>query len=525
MYNEGRERFSLQDVILQIMFIILFVFLLLWLFPTKNFVQKQVQIIDDSAFNQNIITMKESAKEYFTLERLPQKEGDKVRITLGEMLGKKFLLPFSDEGSSSCDLTKSYVEVTKLKTEWEMKVNLDCGVKSDYIISIMGCYDYCLTTLCVKEDIKPIVPTKIYEYEYKLTTGETCNTWSAWSAWSTNKLTPSATREENTKTENVFSHFEQVSTGKIVRDKLIGRQTFTTVQTNTNSTEYVFISEKTETVKTGTVTIGTGTYTRDAFLGTSKYTTRQTNTTTREFANERITYERTSTTPYATNKYTSRQTSTNSVDFANERITYERTSTTPYATNTYSSRQTSTNTVDFANERISGSTTYTRGSYIGRYDYTKTMANTATREYVYISTRSEFSCDNVCQVVNIYVYDVYNRIANTTSTYTYDLYAKAARYTYDLYAKAARYTYDVYSLKEVTKTEDTTTTVKTYTYDVYSRKTETVQQAVYKDVTYYSYRTKECTGGTVTVKWSRTKTDKTLLNQSYKLTGNYRIVK
>jgi hypothetical protein len=516
MYNEGRERFSLQDVILQIMFIILFVFLLLWLFPTKNFVQKQVQIIDDSAFNQNIITMKEAAKEYFTLERLPQKDGDKVRITLGEMLGKKFILPFSDEASTSCDLTKSYVEVTKFKTEWEMKVNLDCGVKTDYIISIMGCYDYCLTTLCVKEETKPVTPVKVYEYEYKLTTGETCNTWSAWSEWSTNKLTTSATREEKTKTENVFSHFEQVSTGKIVRDKLIGRQTFTTVQTNTNSTEYVFVSEKTETVKTGTVTIGTGTYTRDAFLGTIPYATRQTSTTTREFANETTNYVRISSTP--TKEISSTiKTNTNQADYVLTGTNYVRISSTPKR-ETFQTTKTNTNQADY----VFVSSSLVRGSFISRQSFDEVMLNTATREYVYVSTSQRFGCgDNGCQMIYTYVYDVYNRITN----YVYDVYAKAPRYSYDVYAKALRYIYNVYSLKEVTRTEDTTTTVKSYIYDVYSRKAETVQQSVYKDVTYYSYRTKECVGGTVTIKWSRTKTDSTLTNQGYKLTGNYRIVK
>ena len=77
----------------------------------------------------------------------------------------------------------------------------------------------------------------------------------------------------------------------------------------------------------------------------------------------------------------------------------------------------------------------------------------------------------------------------------------------------------------MTKTEDVTTTVKVYTYDVYSRKAETTTIAVYKDVTYYSYRTREYKGGTVSIKWSRSKTDQTLLGQGYKLTGNTRIVK
>ena len=652
MYNERREGYSLTDVLLQIAFIVLFVFLLVWLFPTKNFVQQQVQLVDDSSFNQNIMTMKEAAKEYFTLERLPQKQGDKVKITLGELLGKKLILPFSDEASKSCDLTKSYVEVVKMKNEYEMKINLNCGEKEDYLISIMGCYDYCQTTLCVKQETpikkptpKPVV-SKIYEYEYKLTTGGSWGPWSNWSNWSLDRQTTGTSKEERTKTETVFSHYETINTGKIVRDKLIGRQSFLSKQTTTNTTEYVYVGTRQETVTTGTITVGTGTYVRDQFLGTTKYTSRQTTNTSREYANERISYERTSSSPYATNTYTSRQTNTNSVDYVNERISYVRTSSSPYATNTYTSRQTSTNSVDYANERISYvrtssspyatntytsrqtstnsvdyanerisyvrtssspyatntytsrqtstnsvdyanerisyvrtsstpssrqtyttkksntnttdyvlvGTSYSRGSYIGRYEYNSTKANTSTRQYVYVTTRSEMSCTDACRVVNIYVYDVYYRNTNYTydlytkaarytydlyakaarytydlyakaARYTYDLYAKAARYTYDLYAKAARYTYDVYSLKETTKTENVTKIVTYYIYDVYSRKAEIKQNAVYKDVTYYSYRTREYKGGTVSIKWSRSKTDKNLLQQGYKLTGKTRVVR
>ena len=37
MYDE-RERFSIKDVVLQVILVVLFVFLLLWLFPTKSYV-------------------------------------------------------------------------------------------------------------------------------------------------------------------------------------------------------------------------------------------------------------------------------------------------------------------------------------------------------------------------------------------------------------------------------------------------------------------------------------------------------
>ena len=40
-------------------------------------------------FNENVLNMKEAGKDYFTTERVP-KIGDKVTITLGQMLEKSY---------------------------------------------------------------------------------------------------------------------------------------------------------------------------------------------------------------------------------------------------------------------------------------------------------------------------------------------------------------------------------------------------------------------------------------------------
>ena len=43
-----------------------------------------------------------------------------------------------------------------------------------------------------------------------------------------------------------------------------------------------------------------------------------------------------------------------------------------------------------------------------------------------------------------------------------------------------------------------------------------------KDVTYYKYRTRTYSGGTVDYKWSTSNKDTSLLNAGYKLTGKTR---
>lgn len=267
MYTE-QTNFSIKNVILQFLFVALFIFILIWLFPLKSDLNKAVEgangtdltVLTDRIFNENIISMKDAAKSYYTTSRLPQNVGDKVKMTLGEMLEKKIILPFTDKNGDACSLTESYVEITKYDEEFIMKVNLKCGEEENYLLVYMGCYDYCSTTLCEKNtsdvksptiystnktttekvveketiktptivinnnntnnnnnsnttivnptpDVQPDpepttpdpTPTVEYLYEYKKTTDGYYNE-SNWSDWSTTEVSASSTRAVRVKT-------------------------------------------------------------------------------------------------------------------------------------------------------------------------------------------------------------------------------------------------------------------------------------------------------------------------------------
>lgn len=250
MYNERRDSFSLKDVILQVLFVVLFVFLLMWLFPSKQFVKDTVQPLYDRIFVENILIMKDAAKGYYTNERLPQVVGEKASMTLGKMYDEHLVLPIKDSSGKLCDEDESYVEVTKKDNEYVMKVNLKCSEQENYILVYMGCYDYCKTTICEKntQDIKSptIIPTnsraatpskspskspsktpsktpsttpdepevtppsetptpppgKEYIYEYKKIVNGTCSDWSSnWSKWTIDPKYSTATQKVQQKTE------------------------------------------------------------------------------------------------------------------------------------------------------------------------------------------------------------------------------------------------------------------------------------------------------------------------------------
>lgn len=319
MYNERNEEFSIRDIILQLLFVVLFVFILLWLFPTKSDINKlannnnnnvgSLEPIYARIFNDNILNMKDAGKEYFTTERVPQKIGDKVTLTLGDMLNKKLLLPFVDSKGRQCDLSKSYIEVTKTsELEYTMKVNLDCTDASDYILIPMGCYDFCKTDICEKETTRPVVtkptpkpdpvkpipnkpkpdpvkptpnkpkpdpvkpdpvkpdpvkpdpvkpdpvkpdPVKPieYVYEYTKTTPAYFTNWSSWSNWSTNYV-----RE----TDLVDVRTEEI-TNTVKKQIGIKKVTQSVPYTTTKKAHVDNLVTKT-CAKWGTVTVSTGSY-------------------------------------------------------------------------------------------------------------------------------------------------------------------------------------------------------------------------------------------------------------------------
>ena len=154
MYDERKEKFSFKNFFLTLLLVLLFVFLMLWLFPTRSYIDKKLNdnetvfdldrlsVLYDEIFANNVARMKDAAIGYFTDERLPQKVGQSKKLTLQEMYDLHLVLKMKDKNGNPCDTTKSYVEMTKFTEEYRLKVNLSCGDQEDYIIVYLVCYTY-----------------------------------------------------------------------------------------------------------------------------------------------------------------------------------------------------------------------------------------------------------------------------------------------------------------------------------------------------------------------------------------------
>ncbi len=192
--EEERNGFSIIGFIAQVLVILLFIFVLMWLFPTKSYIEKNGGNNDSATavllFNQNLLSMKDAGREYFTTARMPKEEGEKVKLTLAQMLEKSMVVDFIDANGNKCDSNSSYIEVTKVGSEYSMNVVLTCSGTTKNITTTIGCYDYCADNLCEKKE-------QIL-YEYKKITDAT-EKWSTWSSWSKTKVVGTSTREVETK--------------------------------------------------------------------------------------------------------------------------------------------------------------------------------------------------------------------------------------------------------------------------------------------------------------------------------------
>lgn len=291
MYNERKESFSFRDIIIQALFVILFIFILIWFFPSKSSIKNDINdaiagvditVTEESTriFNENVNSMKEAAKSYFTLDRLPKNTGDKVVMTLSEMLQKKIILPFVDHEGKQCDLHNSFVEIVKMDDEYIMKINLECGDHKDYVLVHMGCYNYCETDICEKkeDDKKSTTPTVTkprpttpkptpnkpkepnkpvvqYEYEYKKEIKSSYTNWSNWSSWSTKKVDKTKLRDVETrsvqKSRSTFMGYTKEPVYKKV-EKIVGYKngqctSYTQVGTGQYKTTYDYYTTTTVT--------------------------------------------------------------------------------------------------------------------------------------------------------------------------------------------------------------------------------------------------------------------------------------
>lgn len=243
---------TIVDFIIQLIIIILFVIILVWLFPTKDwlkenyfgntYIEKET-VIDDEKFISNINNMLEASKNYFGYNvNLPEKIDDNVKVTLQELVDNHVMLMLKDSKGKKCD-GNSYAVITKVSNGYTIKVDLTCGKDNDYIIRTVGCDPFCQGNCNQKCTL---------EYQYSKKINGYFTNWSVWSAWEVNKKTESEYLKVEKKdfTSKICPSGYSLNSDKSLCVKTIKEET--TVDANANKScpsGYVFNSDKTSCVK------------------------------------------------------------------------------------------------------------------------------------------------------------------------------------------------------------------------------------------------------------------------------------
>lgn len=493
MYEDRKDRFSFRSFFLTLLLVLLFIFIMLWLFPTKSYLDDKLQsstdierlsVLYDEIFANNVGRMKDAAIGYFTNERMPKTIGESKKLTLQDMYDLHLILKLKDKDGNACDVKRSYTEMTKYTNEYRLKVNLSCGDYEDYIIVYLGCYDYCDGDICERrvETSTGITNTTTGGKDTSTTVNNNKKPSTSKPTDKPNTPSKPSTPEDNTKyyckvvngkyydnkgnevSKNVY---EYACTTPVIKNymyeyKLIikGYSYWTEwslwQKTSVTETSTREVETKEEKVISGynTLKIQTGTRTYKVVTGTKEekyqdgYTTELVPTTTKE--------------PDGTKKVTT-------------------------------------------TEKVKTGEVYDCGSKI--YSDTTIPSDTTTTHYEKVGSTTGKTC-STCKEETIYTY----KVCSIEPVYE----VKEVTKEVPVYKEVTTYTENqvpVYKTRIVN-------TYKTVTEPIYVQKT--VPQ--YKTVKYYRYRDYIVVEGKTDVKWSYSKYDKELIEKKYVLTGNVKQV-
>ena len=194
MYTETTNDHPLRSIFIKIILVVVMLFVLMMLFPTKgfvtNYIDKKLGTTKDSNFNSNLLAMATAGSGYYNKSKLPQKENEEAKMTLKEIFDKKIIVNLTDNNGNSCSTKKSYVLVKREKDEYTMKVNLSCAGKTDYIVLHMG----------LDGTMFPSTSTARCTFVKNL---DEAWSYGKWSAWTTTKIEEGSDIQVETSTKKV----------------------------------------------------------------------------------------------------------------------------------------------------------------------------------------------------------------------------------------------------------------------------------------------------------------------------------
>ena len=564
--NERKEGFNFKSFFLTLLMILLFVFLMLFLFPTKWDLKKiqnsgnnlqstsdieKLSVLYDEIFANNVMRMKYAAIGYFTTERLPKEVGQSRRLTLQDMYDLHLVLKMKDKNGKACSVKKSYVSMTKFEDEYHLKVNLSCGEDEDYIIVYLGCYSYCNKGICEKEVKKtekveakktvvvpPTNPTPVVKYYCKVVNG---NYYDA----NGNKVSKSE-YEKSCYTPSTKKYYCKVVNGKYY-DANGNKVSKSEYEKSCSSPKYYCRVVDGKYYDKNGNKVSKSEYEKSC--SNPKYYCRVVDGKYYDKNGNKVSkseYEKSckDTKKIYEYKLTKEGSTTCSVWSSWQKKEIKATDTVKVETKTekeITGYETKKVKIGVKKKTI---TKNVAEKYVAGYT-TKLVAVGTKKVQVGSTTKTTYSTVAAGTVSTYAGIGSGTSVPADTSTTTYKVVSTDKSRSCSYCATETIYTYEIYRLETVYKTVESTVEVPVYqNVTVYEKKQvpvyeskvvpkkEVIEEPIYKeekvpvysDIKYYRSKTCNTTEGTTTYKWSYSYPDKDLESKGYKFTGNVKEV-
>ncbi len=136
MYQENKkQKFGWLKNLIRGLIAILVVILTIKLIGL--YLDNSEEVIKKSNMDSNLKLLDETAKKYFNESNYPKNVGDSLNVTLKSLVDDMIIEPIKDENGEICNLEESYIKVTKLENEYQIKSYLVCENKTDYFNSFI----------------------------------------------------------------------------------------------------------------------------------------------------------------------------------------------------------------------------------------------------------------------------------------------------------------------------------------------------------------------------------------------------
>ena len=119
---EDERRINWFSLFIKIIIIFVFILIIIWLFS---------KIINRNRFSKtfmnNINNMEKVSTEYFKGVDLPLDKGGSLKVTLGELIDKKLIVPSKNDEDNKCNTEKSFSKITRKLKYYTLETTLKCG--------------------------------------------------------------------------------------------------------------------------------------------------------------------------------------------------------------------------------------------------------------------------------------------------------------------------------------------------------------------------------------------------------------